>query len=320
MGQSDRTVPRGGCSRRVWRPMVPLETVLVQALARELSAQLGTACAREPERMVAGGGTHRCYRWRCASGPLFVKVTAAEAHAQLAAEAVGLAELTRAAALRVPQVRAQGVAGAYAFLALEWIEPTAGDASCERRLGEGLAALHRVCAEQFGWKIDNTIGPTPQLNGWSDDWTTFWREQRLRPQLELAARHGFSRILQEPGERLLERIVVLLEGHRPQPSLLHGDLWAGNWCADSSGAPVIFDPAVYYGDRETDLAMTRLFGGFGRPFYEAYEDGAPLPVGHALRVELYNLYHVLNHANLFGGSYAERARAMIERLVAEARA
>ncbi|MDE2052748.1 MAG: fructosamine kinase family protein, partial [Gammaproteobacteria bacterium] len=129
----------------------------------------------------------------------------------------------------------------------------------------------------------------------------------------------FAELLENPGARLLESVDALLAGHRPRASLLHGDLWAGNWLADSQDEPVIFDPAAYYGDREADLAMTRLFGGFGRAFYDAYQDAAPLPAGHVVRAELYNLYHVLNHANLFGGGYARQARVSIERLLAEVR-
>ncbi len=291
----------------------------MHALAPQLRAQLGAECAPEPEGVVADSSTQRCYRWPCEGGLLFVKAAAAAANAQLAAEAAGLAELAGAGVLRVPQVRAQGVAGDQAFLALEWIEAAPGTPASERRMAEGLAALHRVRAEQFGWGIDNTIGPTPQLNGWWSEWPAFWRERRLRPQLELAVRRGYGRLLETPGERLLEVVAALLEGHRPQPSLLHGDLWAGNWCTDTHGAPVIFDPAVYYGDRETDLAMTRLFGGFGQAFYDAYQHAAPLPAGHAVRIDLYNVYHVLNHANLFGGGYARQARIMMERLSAEAR-
>lgn len=290
----------------------------MQTLARVLAAQLGTECAPEPERIVGGGSFHRCYRWRCGADALFVKVAAAKAAPQLSAEAAGLTELANAATLTVPRVRAQGVAGEQAFLALDWIDAAAADRDCERRLGEGLARLHQVQAERFGWRIDNTIGATPQLNGWCPDWVAFWRERRLGPQLRWAGERGFAGLLEEPGARLLEVLGDVLKGHEPSPSLLHGDLWGGNWCAAASGAPVIFDPAVYYGDREADLAMTRLFGGFGPAFYEAYEGAWPLPAGHAVRTELYNLYHVLNHANLFGGGYAEQARAMIGRLLAEA--
>lgn len=291
-----------------------------EAIAGELTAQLGCACAPEPEQGVSGGSINRCYQWRCEAFPVFVKVADAKAAAALEAEAAGLAELAAARAVRIPMVLARGVTESCAFLALEWIETRPAGRDSERTLGERLAGQHRVTTAQFGWGIDNTIGSTPQLNGWLGEWVEFFRERRLRYQLELASVRGFARDLEGPGQRLMEQVGALLEGHRPQPSLLHGDLWAGNWFADGEGEPVIFDPAVYYGDREADLAMTRLFGGFGRAFYSAYEAAAPVPPGHAVRAELYNLYHVLNHANLFGGGYARQARSIIDRLLAEVRA
>jgi len=214
-------------------------------------------------------------------------------------------------------VLATGVAGASAFLALEWLEVGRADEACEARLGAGLAALHRVSASRFGWWRDNTIGRSPQANGWCTQWLEFFRERRLRPQLALAARGSFAGLLAARGERLLAALPMLLADHNPQPALLHGDLWGGNWLATRGGEPALFDPAVYYGDRETDLAMTRLFGGFGTAFYRAYESAGPLPRGASLRVDLYNLYHVLNHANLFGGGYARQARELIDRLLAE---
>lgn len=290
-----------------------------EAVAREVGLQLGSDCAPEPEQGVSGGSVHRCYLWRCGATPLFVKMAAAESAADLDAEAAGLEELASAQAVRVPKVRARGVADGNAFLALEWIDTRPAGRESERRLGEHLAAQHRVSAERFGWRMDNTIGRTQQLNGWFPDWSEFFRERRLRYQLELASQRGFAPLLADPGARLLESVPALLAGHEPQPSLLHGDLWAGNWFVDRDKEPVIFDPAVYYGDREADLAMTRLFGGFGRTFYASYESAWPLPPGHAVRFELYNLYHVLNHANLFGGGYARQARSMIERLLAEVR-
>jgi len=289
------------------------------AIAHELSALTGMRCASAPQHSVGGGSINACYRWPAAEGAMFVKVAARAALPAFAAEAAGLAELARAQALRVPHVLASGCAEGAAFLALEWIETGRADEACERRLGEGLAALHAVTAPRFGFSRDNTIGRTPQANGWSDDWVEFFRERRLRPQLTLAARRGFAALLAGPGERLLESLPQLLAGHHPVPSLLHGDLWGGNWLAAASGEPVIFDPAVYYGDRETDLAMTCLFGGFGEPFYRAYQAAAPTAPGARLRAELYNLYHVLNHANLFGGGYARQARASMEGLLAQLR-
>ncbi len=285
------------------------------AVASEVSRQAGVRCRAAPERRVAGGSINHSYRWETSGAPLFVKVAEGAALPMLQAEAAGLEELRRAAAVRVPQVLGCGAAGGHAFLALEWLERGAAGEACEERLGRGLAAQHQVTAREFGWTRDNTIGSTPQANGPLPDWGEFFRERRLRPQLTLAWHNGYGALLGDAGERLLERVPLLLATHRPAASLLHGDLWGGNWFATTDGEPVVFDPAVYYGDRETDLAMTRLFGGFGPGLYRSYTAAAPLPPGAPLRAELYNLYHVLNHANLFGSSYARQARAMIERLL-----
>jgi protein-ribulosamine 3-kinase len=289
------------------------------AIARELTALRGARCAATPERRVAGGSIGECYAWRCDAGNLFVKVGPCATAAAFEAEAAGLLALADARAVRVPRVLACGHSAQHAFLALEWIEAGPASADCERRLGEGLAALHAVTAPRFGWQRDNTIGRTPQWNGCSSNWAEFFRERRLRPQLALAVHNGFAGVLAGRGERLLESVDALLDNHQPAASLLHGDLWGGNWLATRSGEPVIFDPAVYYGDRETDIAMTRLFGGFGTAFYRAYEAAAPPAAGARLRGELYNLYHVLNHANLFGGAYPRQACAVIDRLLAQLR-
>jgi protein-ribulosamine 3-kinase len=287
------------------------------AVAREIAALTGAPCAPAPQQSVAGGSINACYRWQGAGGAMFVKVAARAASGTFEAEAAGLAELGKTRAVRVPRVLACGSTDAAAFIALEWIEAARADGECERRLGEGLAALHAVTASAYGWVRDNSIGRTPQANGWMSGWTEFFRERRLRPQLSLALQNGFGGVLGTRGERLLESLPQLLGGHAPAPALLHGDLWGGNWLAAKSGEPVIFDPAVYYGDRETDIAMTRLFGGFGERFYRAYEAAAPPPAGAHLRYDLYNLYHVLNHANLFAGGYPRQARAIIDALLAE---
>ena len=173
-----------------------------------------------------------------------------------------------------------------------------------------------MTAPRFGWHRDNTIGATPQSNAWTDDWARFFAERRLGYQLDLALEQGHSGQLIERGRRLCAPLDALLLDHRPVPSLLHGDLWGGNWAADESGQPVVFDPAIYFGDREADLAMTRLFGGFGRAFYDAYQSAWPLEAGADLRFDLYNLYHVLNHLNLFGGGYRGQAETLIEQLLA----
>ena len=285
------------------------------AIARELRRLSGVRCAAQPERRIGGGSIHEAYAWRTHSGRFFVKVAPPGGIGALESEADGLAALSAAHALRVPHVIGYGTTGGAAYLALEWIERGTSDARCEGHLGTQLAALHAVGAERFGYHRDNFIGATPQTNAWSANWAEFFRDQRLRPQLARAARGGFAGQLAPVAAALLEAVPRILRDHTPRPSLLHGDLWGGNWFACTDGTPVIFDPAVYYGDREADLAMTRLFGGFGAAFYRAYCAAAPLPPESALRAELYNLYHVLNHANLFGGAYAGQARAMIDRLL-----
>ena len=286
-------------------------------LAAALARATGLQVAPRPERAVGGGSVGECLRWSSEGGDLFVKLGPATSLEMFSAEADGLRELGSAAALRVPEVRGVGTASGQAFLALEWIEFAAASSRTEAMLGAGLARLHRTVAPRFGWRRDNTIGATPQHNDWTDDWAQFFATRRLGFQLDLAERNGHGGRLIERGRLLCERLAAFLAGHRPRPSLLHGDLWGGNWAADASGGPVIYDPAVYYGDREADLAMTRLFGGFGRDFYAAYESEWSLDPGAAQRVALYNLYHVLNHLNLFGGGYAAQAGSLIERLLAE---
>lgn len=229
------------------------------------------------------------------------------------AEAEGLAELQQAGAIRVPQVFAVGVGANGAYIEMERLDLERGGERDAAVLGEQLAALHRHSADLHGWHRDNTIGPTPQHNPATANWIDFFREHRLQFQLKLAARNGHAGELQELGEKLSERLEGLFEAYQPAPSLLHGDLWAGNW-GMADGVPVIFDPAVYYGDRETDIAMTQLFGGFGAAFYREYERAWPLAAGSARRLELYKLYHVLNHLNLFGVGYLDQALEILRRL------
>jgi fructosamine-3-kinase len=287
-------------------------------LASWLSHATGRTFAREPAAEVAGGSINRCLRWDTKTGPAFVKVAPKADLGTFEAEAAGLRELQDAQAVRVPRVLAVGAAEDAAVLALEWIDFGTVVATCEARLGRSLARLHRVTAPRFGWRRDNTIGRTPQPNAWDDDWARFLAERRLGFKLRLAAKNGLDSRAVERGLLLAERCGGFFASYRPQPSLLHGDLWGGNWgAAEPDGEPVIFDPAVYFGDREADLAMTRLFGGFGQAFYSAYQSEWPLDAGAAVRVPLYNLYHVLNHYNLFGGGYGTQAASMIERLLAD---
>lgn len=263
---------------------------------------------------VSGGDISAAWRLTTDGGDLFIKTGPRSSADMFAAEAEGLAEISATNCIKVPQVIASGQSETAAFLALEWLDLERSNAAVERRFGEQLAQLHRVSKERYGWHRDNTIGLTAQHNTWSDDWIDFFREQRLAFQLQLAAERGFTGELQERGARLLKRLPIYFEAVAPPASLLHGDLWGGNRGC-SGGNPVMFDPAVYYGDRETDLAMTHLFGGFGRSFYDAYESSWPLQDGHKERQHLYQLYHVLNHLNLFGSGYLGRALGLIDELL-----
>ncbi len=249
---------------------------------------------------VTGGCIHRCYRVTIGGAPAFLKLNETRFADAFAAEADGLEALRRAGA-RAPEPRHHGTHGQYAFLVLEFLDLRAtGDWAA---LGRMLAQAHRKTNPRFGWPRDNYLGATPQRNGWHGDWHTFFAERRLAPQLDLARSKGFA--------LELGKALDALDGHRPPPSLLHGDLWRGNAGFTTEGAPVLFDPAVYYGDREADLAMTELFGGFPAAFYAAYEAAYPLDAGYAVRKHLYNLYHLLNHLNLFGGGYLGQVRSTL---------
>lgn len=285
-------------------------------IAVAISHAIGVAVRDDPTP-VTGGSIHSAFVYRTERAPVFVKVCPTAAAKMLAAEAAGLRELASTQSIRVPEVLALGKLEDRAFICLEWLEFVEPTPIALTRLGEQLAQLHSHTAAAHGWHQDNFIGTTSQSNARSNGWRNFFRAQRLEPQLELAERTGADAPTLEKGRRICESMDAFFGSYEPPPSLLHGDLWSGNWGAIGIGRPVIFDPAVYYGDRETDIAMTRLFGGFGSEFYAAYEATWPLDAGAVARTTLYNLYHVLNHFNMFGGGYLAQARSMLDRLLAE---
>jgi protein-ribulosamine 3-kinase len=264
---------------------------------------------------VAGGDISQAVRVTAAnSRRYFLKLNAPQYAAMFAAEFAGLEELARAPGLRVPEPIAHGQCDPYSWLLLEWLELVPADAGVGARLGQAVAKMHRVTASDFGWTRNNTIGRTPQINTPTADWPEFFCERRLRFQLELAASNGLSSALCDLGYGLLDESHKWFGDYAPAASLLHGDLWGGNWGMLADGSPVLFDPAVYYGDREADIAMTRLFGGFDAQFYRAYVEAWPLDAGYESRQDLYNLYHVLNHYNLFGGHYLAQVQQMLQSL------
>lgn len=252
---------------------------------------------------------------------VFRKTVPLAERARLEAESDGLAALAATGSVRVPAIVGAGETAHEAWLELEYLELAPLDRAGGARLGEQLAALHRAhgAEDAYGWPRDNFIGATPQSNQSHRTWAGFFAAERLRPQLALASAHGMPRELRERGEKLAERVAAFFVDYRPRPSLLHGDLWAGNAGQLPDGTPAIFDPAVHRGDREADLAMSELFGGFPESFYAAYRLAWPLDPGYETRKTLYNLYHVLNHYNLFGAGYLGQARRMIDRLLAELR-
>lgn len=285
------------------------------ALSQHITDATGAPFQARRQRSIGGGCINNTYVVEDGRQCYFVKTNTPDKAAMFAAEAAGLQAILASRTLRAPQPICHGAADGHAYLVLEFIAMGNGGGHSAALLGEQLAAMHRVTASRYGWDIDNTIGATPQINTWRDDWIHFFGEQRLRFQIDLAERNGYP--LQAKGEMLLDRLPEFFESYQPQPALLHGDLWGGNWGEDQQDKPVIFDPALYYGDRETDLAMTELFGGFPPPFYAAYAAAYPLDAGYATRKDLYNLYHILNHFNLFGGGYGGQAARLIDRLLAE---
>ncbi|MFW5741778.1 MAG: fructosamine kinase family protein [Spirochaetota bacterium] len=275
----------------------------------------GESASVASERPVGGGCIADGRRVTLTDGrSFFVKQSDSLPPGIFASEARGLEALASERGPRVPRVEAYSAADSGGFIVLEWIEPGEQGPGFAESFGRRLAALHaerRV--ERFGFDQDNYIGSTPQPNGWMDSWHDFFRERRIGFQTRLARERG---LLDERDTRAIDAVLARLETLLPapgHPSVLHGDLWGGNYLVDAGGRAVLIDPATYYGHREADLAMTELFGGFPARFYRAYEEASPLQEGYRERVSLYNLYHLLNHANIFGGGYVSSVRSVVSR-------
>jgi fructosamine-3-kinase len=288
---------------------------LWQHLEQQIKQATGTRFNFKNNQSVGGGCINSAFKVSDNDRSYFIKTNNAGFAYMFEAEAEALREMAASETVRVPEPVCYGEYGGQCYLVMEHLE--LGGSADMVELGRKLAGMHSVTADRFGWHIDNTIGSTPQPNTQSDDWIEFWREQRLGFQLETAARNGYGGELQRLGERLLADMPALFDNHEPQPSMLHGDLWGGNYGALRDGTPVIFDPAFYYGDREADLAMTTLFGGFGARFYAAYNETWPLDQGYEMRKTFYNIYHIINHLNMFGGGYHGQAVSMLERVLSE---
>lgn len=288
-----------------------------QSVIECLNQYLGRTCSLRKIEPVTGGDINASYKLTTDQGAFFVKThTDSLAESMYQAEWAGLAVLNQQTWLKVPYPVGTGQGHGRFFFIMEALDLTGP--IHDSTLGTGLAHLHRLGADTFGFEHHNYIGTTPQSNSPSPHWAEFWWQQRLLPQLLLAFERGYYTELdvwQAPLERASRR---LLDHHHPTPALVHGDLWRGNVGFDPHHGPCLFDPATYYGDREVDLAMTQLFGGFAPSFYQAYQDEWPLPFGYQERVTLYNLYHLLNHLNLFGRGYLGQCLAAIKTVVASA--
>lgn len=261
-------------------------------------------------REVNGGDTHRAYKISDGRKRFFVKVDHESAQSNFAAEAQSLTLLQQAADVKIPKVICTGVANQSSYLVLEHINLSDGENNDWYEMGKQLAKLHLHTEQHYGCHFNNFIGKTQQINPWTDDWASFFSDFRIGKLLQLMAKKGIQFV---DIDRATEQIYTHLKGYQPKASLLHGDLWRGN-VAFFNHAPVIFDPASYFGDRETDLAMTELFGTFPQSFYQGYEAIWPLSDGYQQRKPIYQLYHILNHALMFGGHYLDSAKATLQNI------
>ena len=284
-------------------------------LIREISIHSGIdlQCTDEIVSFAAQQPTH--LRVYSEDAVYFLKVGSKSDVNRFVAEATGLELIALTNTVHTPRVFNVGNVRDNAYILMEFLEmgPQTNHSALE--LGKQLALMHQTTADFFGLNQTNWIGLTKQFNKQEADWVVFYRDQRLLPQLELAYSKGYATALEDKATNLLNNLNVFFEDYFPTPSLLHGDLWAGNWGTLCNNKPVIFDPAVYYGDRETDIAMTLLFGGFSEEFYESYNSIWQTSPGFSIRQDLYNFYHVINHLNIFGNSYLLLSENLLDKLI-----
>lgn len=282
-------------------------------IATHISQVTGESFTAGHRRPVGGGSVNQAYALSDGDRAYFVKLNDAVRVGMFEAEALGLNQIWETRTIRVPKPICWGTAEGSSYIVLEWLDFGYGTHEAWQIMGQQLAAMHRVTSEQgFGWSQDNTIGFIPQKNPWTEDWVTFFRDHRIGFQLQLARKRGGHFPKQD---ELMQSIPELLGSHTVEPSLVHGDLWSGNAAVTKRGDPVILDPATYFGDREVDLAMSELFGRFPQEFYKAYDEAYPIEPGYETRKTLYNLYHIINHFNQFGGGYESQANRMIDQLL-----
>jgi len=266
---------------------------------------------------VSGGDIAEAWLLRAADAVVFLKALPLQQAGLISAEADGLQAIAETGTVRTPRVIRRGMHDRLAWLALEYLELDQRSATADKRLGSQLAQMHRHAGEQFGWHRNNYIGRTPQINTREDEWSAFFAAHRLGAQFDRLRRNHPDQGWNDIKREVIGTWQEIASSHQPVPSLVHGDLWRGNAAALSDATPVIFDPAVHYADRECDLAMAHLFGGFDEAFYRSYNEAWPLMPGFETRRLFYKLYHMLNHANLFGGPYLEASEKLCRRILNE---
>ncbi len=295
-----------------------LPVALREGVERAL-VELGLGNSVASVRPAGGGCINNGARLDTDTGAaVFLKWNASAPAGMFEAEAEGLDALRAAGPLRVPEPLAWGADGGASWLLMEYVPSGSSGVGSLAALGTGLARLHAApAAASFGWSRDNWIGSLEQVNATAESWSEYWRDRRIGPQLELARRQG--RTMDPVFDALLEVIPLALDDV-DRPELIHGDLWGGNWFAGTEGEPVLIDPAVYRGHGEVDLAMSELFGGFGAAFYQAYDRERGVSAAYdAFRRELYQLYYLLVHVNLFGGAYEAGSQRAAEKVLAQLR-
>lgn len=288
--------------------------------AEKLSLQLDTELRIHTAKSIAGGDISQAFKLHTNQGNYFLKTNLASHYDMFRAEMTSLQAIAASNSILLPKAIASGTFKNQAWLLLEYVEMSSQGDDLQR--GRDLALMHHHLndsAKPFGWQEDNFIGLTPQRNDWCSNWVEFYGQMRLKPQIEMARNRGLSSAIAERGYQLIEKLDYWFTDYQPKASLLHGDLWGGNSAFNRDGEAMIFDPASYYGDHETDIAMSELFGGFSQAFYNGYQQVFPLDKGYQQRKTLYDLYHILNHFNLFGGHYQQQADNRIQTLLAQAK-
>ncbi|BBP44368.1 fructosamine kinase family protein [Thiosulfativibrio zosterae] len=293
--------------------------VIANSIQQDLNQEFNIISAAK----ISGGDIHQAFKIHTHSTldhfrpeqNFFIKINTAETFELFAAEAFALKTLKDSLSCQVPKVIHLGQNTDQAWLVLEYFQLTSKGDDFQR--GKDLALLHHTTQATFGFDQDNFIGLTPQINTPNSDWIVFYGQQRLGYQLALAQANGISAQVFNLGQKLISALPKFFETYHPKASLLHGDLWSGNSAFDEDGEAIFYDPVSYYGDRETDLAMTELFGGFSPAFYKGYNTVFPLDKGYELRKPLYQLYHLLNHFNLFGGHYEQQSLECMQSLLSK---